>query len=180
MKPRNIGIFKLASRLFKSQNTVLPTPYTYYFRQPPHQGSSNLAIQHKKRRSPYSIDVDDYPQTFDISAYKNRLASVRQDFDDFNIVEAQDSIVKIVNDLESIRIRHSNSINGVLIVLQDAYYYKGICFSKGGLEDKENAIAAFKKALEINPHHANSISGLRDVELSFGISPDGNPIAKRF
>jgi tetratricopeptide (TPR) repeat protein len=179
MKPRNIGIFKLASRLFKPQNTVLPTPYTYYFRQPPCQGSSNLAMHYKKRKDPNAIEGQDYLPAFDISAYKNRLASVKQDFDAFNIVEAQDSIVKIVNDLETMRIRYSNSINRILTILQDAYYYKGVCFSKGGLEDKEKAIAAFKKALEINPNHANSKSGLRDVELSFGIDSKGNPIAKK-
>jgi tetratricopeptide (TPR) repeat protein len=113
------------------------------------------------------------------TVYQNKLRSVKNDFDNSNIVEAQESISKITSDLEGMAYLHSSD-GSYITALTNAYLYKEICFSKGGLDDKENAMKAFNKALELNPNHEQAKLGLRKVELSFGIDSQGLPIARKF
>jgi tetratricopeptide (TPR) repeat protein len=175
MRSRNREIFRLATCLFKAKNIGLPTPYTSHFKPANCQGTSTLAILDISSNS--HVTNERYLPTLNINTFRNRIADVKYNFEAFNIGEAQELIAKIVFELESIKAAYSIALNPIIL---DAYYYKGVCFSKGGLQDKEDAIQAFKKALEINPNHELSKTGLRNVELAFGIDEKGYPIAKKF
>jgi hypothetical protein len=178
MIPRNIIKFNASLKLFKRQAcTTLPTPYISYFRDIQRHGTSNMAAHRQANES--DNHQPEYASPFNIHAYQNRLADVKYNFEKFNIVEAQDSIAKIVNDLETLRVAYLNRISQISVILLDAYYYKGVCFSKGGLTDMEVAIKAFKNALDINPQHENSKIGLMKAELAFGIDSAGHPIINK-
>jgi hypothetical protein len=107
-----------------------------------------------------------------------RINHSRKLFDNCEVTKAKAQISTLITALESDVKRSSFKNNQFHQQLRvNAYVLEGIIYSDGAYDSVEISLAAFKKALALNPNHEIAKENLLNLRIRLGIA-SGYPIIR--